>query len=219
MHQKENNIDENISKKMADKQHEIAQDQKRIQELNDKAFDEQVTRQRSKTFVGLYQIFEQYSTNKTMDIDGVTEALAHFGIIINTFGKTFQKLIFSKFDIGNEGAVDYNDFSATMSWFIGRKDEDSLLIMFQCFDLDEDGYLNLEDMARLLLAQNHIAVIITGQQNTKTNITYNKRQCLKLARKMISKYDNDRFNDNKISFDEFAIMMKNLNEEDMMIDN
>eukprot|EP00483_Globobulimina_turgida_P006966 UN06980 len=206
---------------MDDKKVRIAEDAKKLHDLQDKAFDDQVTRQRSRTFAGIYEVFHIYAKldgGNKMDIDGLTEALAHFGIIINT-DRAFQKFVFSKFDIDNEKEIDYNDFMATMSSLIGTKNEDSLLLMFQMFDIDEDGYLNMEDMARILLAQNHIAVVLTGQQPSKGQSRMKKRHFLKLASKIITKYQVENYNHDKISYDEYAAMMMSLTEQDMIIDN
>eukprot|EP01084_Bolivina_argentea_P146997 257251_1 len=197
--------------RMSERKMEIKQNALKLTELCNASFEEQVSRQRSKSFLGLYEVFQHYATNgdKTkMDIDGLTEALKTFGMVID-HDKNFKKMVFRKFDIDNEREIDYNDFMATMSSLIGTKNEDSLLLMFQIFDVDEDGYLTTEDIARILLAQNQIAVVVTGQLEDAT-ITYTKRQCLKVARKMITKFDSDQFKDDKISFTEYQNMMLNL---------
>jgi len=77
----------------------------------------------------------------------------------------------------------------------------------------------LEDMARVLLAQNQIAVVVTGQQLEATQVVYTKKQCIKQARRMVAEYDSEQFNDNKISFDEFQAMMNIRTEHDMMLDH
>ena len=84
-----------------------------------------------------------------MNIHGLTKALAVFGMIIDT-DKDFQRHIFKKFDLDNEKEITYNDFSATIASFVGSNtDDDSLQTLFEIFDIDQDGYLELEDMARV----------------------------------------------------------------------
>merc|ERR1712130_927067 len=104
--------------------------------------------------------------------------------------------------------------------FVGNvTDDNSLQTLFEIFDIDQDGYLEIEDIARILLCQNQIAVVVTGNESNKQHIIYNKQQCLKQARRMVAQYDSEEFNDNKISYDEFKEMMKGKTENDMMIDH
>ena len=69
------------------------------------------------------------------------------------------------------------------------------------------------------MAQNQITIVVTGQQSSESskNVVYSKQQCLKQARRMVAEYDSEEFNDNKISFDEFKVMMNQRTENDMMI--
>ena len=151
-----------------------------------------------------------------MDINGLSKALAVFGMIIDT-DRDLQKFVLKQFDLDNTGSkeIDYNDFSATMSSIIASKEEEALLLLFQIFDNDQDGYLELEDIALILLSTNQIAVVATGQKDNFTT-TVNKRQCLKQSKKMIA---NHNLNEDKVSFDEFKNMMINKTEKDMMFDH
>eukprot|EP01083_Nonionella_stella_P087062 242063_1 len=206
--------------KISEKKSQIEEDAKALAVLKQTSFEAQVLRQKSKAFVGLYELFEHHATNETkdkMNMNGVTAALKEFGMMID-INKNLQKFVYSKFDIDREGAIDYNDFMATISSLIGTKDEETLLLMFQIFDCDEDGYLSTEDVARMLLAQNQMAVIVTGHASDTNTVTLSKKQCLKLALRILTKYD-EKFNGSKISFDEFKAMMMHFTTDTMMIDN
>ena len=65
-----------------------------------------------------------------------------------------------------------------MASFVGFNvsDDNCLQTLFEIFDIDEDGYLRLEDFARIFLTQNQIAVVSTGGRQDSV---YTKRQCLK----------------------------------------
>jgi len=207
--------------KMEERRSEILREKQKLAQLQQNAFEQQVAVQQSKSYKRLYDVWEEYATNEgtTMDIHGVTKALAVFGMIIDT-DKDFQRHIFRKFDLDNEKEITYNDFSATIASFVGSNtDDDALQTLFEIFDIDQDGYLELEDMARVLLAQNQITIVVTGQQSSESskNVVYSKQQCLKQARRMVAEYDSEQFNDNKISFDEFKAMMNQRTENDMMI--
>eukprot|EP01084_Bolivina_argentea_P025090 46683_1 len=208
--------------RISQRQSEIEEQKQQLADMKSKMFNTQVSK---KKMLGLYDLFKQHANcndaQTKMDVDGLTTALKEFGMIIDT-ERTLQKFVWSKFDIDNEGEIDYNDFMATLSSLIGSKDEDSLLLMFQIFDIDQDGYLNTDDMAMIILAQNQIALAVTGhveEANENDKVVLNKRICLKLARKIITKYDSDQFKDSKISFDEYQEMMKNTNVDEMMLTN
>ena len=117
------------------------------------AFEQQVAVQQSKSYQRLYDVWEEYATTNeegtTMDIYGLTKALAVFGMIIDT-DKDFQRHIFKKFDLDNEKEITYNDFSATIASSVGSNiDDNASQTLFEIFDIDQDGYLELEDMARV----------------------------------------------------------------------
>lgn len=208
--------------KMEERKSELLRERQKLAQLQSNAFEKQVADQQKGSFKRLYDIWEEFATNQdgtTMNIHGLTKALAVFGMIIDT-DKDFQRHIFKKFDLDNEKEITYNDFSATIASFVGSNtDDDSLQTLFEIFDIDQDGYLELEDMARVLLAQNQIAVVVTGQQLEATQVVYTKKQCIKQARRMVAEYDSEQFNDNKISFDEFQAMMNMRTEHDMMLDH
>lgn len=209
--------------KVEQRKSELLRQKQKLKELQQDAFDQQVAAQQSRNFKRLYDVWQEFATNDDltmMNIDGLTKALSVFGMIIDT-NRDFQKHIFMKFALDNVKEIDYNDFSATISSFVGSGgcDDDSLQTLFEIFDIDEDGYLELEEMARILLAQNQMAVVVTGKQSQKNQQVYTKQQCLKQARRMIQNYDSQQFNDNKISFEEFKIMMSTRTENDMMIDH
>eukprot|EP01084_Bolivina_argentea_P062110 113568_1 len=197
--------------RMEQRRSEIMLQRQKLKELQHVAFHRQLTAQHTK-FKRLYDVWEEFATNpngSTMDIDGLTQALAVFGMIIDS-NRDFQRHIFDKFDLDGENEITYNDFSATIASFVGSNtDDDSLQTLFEIFDIDQDGYLEIEDMARILLAQNQIAVVVTGQQS---NVSYTKRQCIKQARRMFS-------DTSKISFSEYKHMMQHRTEDDMMIDH
>ncbi len=183
-------------------------------------FELQLKTQQSQHFDSLYKVFDRYAIgdNKDkMDIDGLSKALAVFGMVIDN-DRDLQKFVLKQFDLDNSGAkqIDYNDFSSTMSSIITTKDDQALLLLFQIFDIDQDGYLELEDIARILLSVNQIAVVATKGQQNESVISYTRRQCLKQAKIMIA---NQNLNENKISFEEFQQMMMNKTEKDLMIDH
>merc|ERR1719445_2976535 len=101
-----------------------------------------------------------------------------------------------------------------MSTFVMSNDE-SLQTLFEIFDIDEDGYLRVEDFARIFLTQNQIAVVSTGgRQDT----IYTKKQCLKQARRIMAQCDC-RTEDGRISFEQFKLMMHSRTEREMMLDH
>jgi Ca2+-binding EF-hand superfamily protein len=204
--------------KMEERKSELLREKQKLRQLQQEAFEKQVQAQQLQNFKRLYDIWQEYATNSVatlMDIQGLTASLKVFGMIIDT-DRDFQKHIFRKFDIDNEKEITYNDFSATIASFVGSNtDDDALQTLFEIFDNENKGYLEMEGMARILLAQNQIALIVTGQQ--KAQIVYTKKQCLKQARRMVNEYDSDEFNDDKISFNEFKAMMNSRTEDDMYI--
>lgn len=210
----------NFQLKMEQRKSELLREKAKLAELQQSAFEKQVAAQQSRSYKRLYDVWEQYATSTdgtTMNIEGLTKALAVFGMIIDS-DRDLQRHIFRKFDADNKHEITYDDFSATIASFVGSNtDDDSLQTLFEIFDNDQNGYLELEDMARILLAQNQIAIVVTGQLENHT--VYTKHQCLKQARRMVSEYDSDQFNDNKISFDEFKNMMTSRTEHDMIIDH
>eukprot|EP01084_Bolivina_argentea_P082261 148941_1 len=191
-------------------------ERERIKQICDEIFDKQIQNQHN--FCSLYQVFKKYATNwnkDKMNIDGLTKAMAVFGLIIDV-DKELQKLIWSKFDTENDKEIDFSDFSATMSSIITSKDDDWLLLLFQIFDIDKDGYLTVHDIARVLLSENHFGVVATGQDvHTLPEITYTRKMCLKQSKKFIQMHDKNE--DDKVSFDEFKAMMINKTEKDWMI--
>jgi len=215
-------VDQNKSEfqlKMERKRSEMTERAHRLQILQRNAFDRQVEALQSKQYRRLYDVFNDYTKTPggdTMDIDGLTSALAVFGMIIDT-NSTFQRHIFSKFDLDNEAEIRFDDFSATMACFVGNcNDAESLLTLFEIFDVDEDGYLRMEDFARIFLTQNQIAVVTTGGVQDSV---YSKRQCLKQARKIMAQCDCVLTDDGRISFEQFQLMMTHRTETDMMIDH
>jgi len=187
--------------KMEERASELMREKQKIKELQQDAFERQVAEQQGQNYKRLYDVWQEFATNddaSKMDINGLTKALAVFGMIIDT-NRHLQKHIFKKFDLDNQNEITYDDFSATIASFVGSNtDDDSLQTLFEIFDMNEDGYLELEEMARILLAQNQITVVVTGKQQQSQN-TFTKNQCLKQAKKMVTQYDSDQFNDNKIS--------------------
>jgi len=190
---------------------------RRLDELQRSAFDRQVKTMQSKQYKRLYDVFKEYANSggETMDLHGLTSALSVFGMIIDT-NSTFQHHIWSKFDLDNELEITFDDFRATMATFVSNlSDEDTLQTLFEIFDIDEDGYLRLEDFARVFLTQNQIAVVSTGGHQ---QAVYTKRQCIKQARKIMTQSDCN-FADGRISFEQFKMMMTSRTERDMLIDH
>merc|ERR1712173_456153 len=92
-------------------------------------------------------------------------------------------------------------------------------LLFKIFDMDKDGYLELADLARMLLTQNQIAVVATGVQ-AKCTIRYNMKQCLKQAKKLIAHQNGgDNLDDSRITYKQFELIMKDKTERDLMIEN
>merc|ERR1711997_1361230 len=120
--------------------------------------------------------------------------------------------------LDREGVIRFDDFSSTMASFVGShvsEDDDSLQTMFEIFDIDEDGYLRVEDFARIFLTQNQIAVVSTG--GTQDSV-YTKKQCLKQARRIMAQCDCHTQN-GRISFEQFKVMMRSRTEREMMLDH
>jgi len=212
--------------RMEQRQSQIQDERKKLKQLQSNTFEEQVAAHRSKSFKRLYDVWTEFAApdGDTMDIEGLTRALAVFGMIINTHSE-FQKHIFSKFDLDDEGVITYNDFSATMASFVGstgHTDDDSLQTLFEMFDIDEDGYLKLEDVARVLLSQNQIAVVCTGQ-TAEAKQKLSKQQCLKQAAKMIRNHQETRQRrgtntkrDGRVHFEDFKVMMNNRDDDGLI---
>jgi len=214
--------------RMEQRQSEIEDQRNKLRQLQSNTFEEQVAAHRSKSFKRLYDVWTEFATKPdcdTMDIEGLTRALAVFGMIINTHSE-FQKHIFSKFDLDGEQLITYNDFSATMASLVGstgHTDDDSLQTLFEIFDIDQKGYLKLEDVARILLTQNQIAVVCTGSQQTESTVKLSKQQCLKQAAKMIRNHQETRQRrgtntkrDGRVNFEDFKVMMNNRDDDGLI---
>eukprot|EP01084_Bolivina_argentea_P086337 156050_1 len=153
------------------------------------------------SFSGLYDIFTQHATgdqSDRMDIEGLTTALKTFGLKIDK-DLELRKLIWSKFDLENQKEIDYNDFMATMSSLIDVKNEDSLFLFFQIFDYDQNGFLEVDELAQLLFSQQKIAAAVTNQPRLITSTT--NKQCINDAQKFVN--ENDDNGDGLISFEEY----------------
>ena len=142
-------------------------------------------------------------------------------MVIDNGDPAFRKRIFKKFDIDDEGHISWADFSATMATFVGNNtDEKSLQDLFEIYDLDQDGCLTVDEIAALLLAQNHIMLVSTGNElSANTNHTpWTEGQCLKYAKRLILSIDstNTGFAENKISFDNFLKMMSSRSNQLML---
>eukprot|EP01083_Nonionella_stella_P074115 200885_1 len=186
-----------------------------IHQRRDEIFETQLKQQQSQQLDKLYTVFTRHATNGKLDMDAFVNALAVFGLMVD-FDPALAQLVFHKFDIDNENEIDFFDFSSTMSELITSHEEEELLLLFQIFDLNKDGYLDYVDIARILLTQNHFAVVATAQdQKNLTQITYTKRQCLKQAKRRMQ--SNGLVDYNKISFVQFKQMMLGKTEKDMMI--
>lgn len=74
-----------------------------------------------------------------LDAEGLANALACLGMVID-FNKELQKMIFKRFDLDDQQEIDFMDFSAGLSQLITAPDEETLMLLFQIYDFDEDGY-------------------------------------------------------------------------------
>ena len=152
------------------------------------------------------------------------QALEVFGMVIDNGDAAFRKRIFRKFDIDDEGHITWADFSATMATFVGNNtDEKSLQDLFEIYDLDQDGCITVDEIAALLLAQNHIMLVSTVHENklnanTQQHEPWSERQCLKYAKRLIHSIDSTSsgFSKDKISFDNFLKMMSSRQNQLML---
>merc|ERR1712176_536929 len=104
------------------------------------------------------------------DIDGLTRALEGFGMIIDTSAKLKQR-VFKVFASNGEKSkgrsvrwIDYDDFVSTLSCIVASQETEVLRVLFAMFDVDGDGFLEIADVARILLTQNQIAVVVTNRR-------------------------------------------------------
>jgi len=194
-------------------------EREKIKHQRTQTLKRQINRQQDQDFNTMYKIFAEYAigqNKETMDINGFIRALTHFGIEIENDSE-LQQLVFAEFTLDDQHEIDYNDFSSTLSMMVASKQEKKLELLFKIFDMDKDGYLELEDLARMLLTQNQIAVVATGVQE-KCTIRYNKKQCLKQAKKLIAHHNGaDNLDDSRITYKQFELIMKDKTERDMMI--
>ena len=113
------------------------------QSVRDEILDAQIKYQQEQQFYTLLQVFDKYVINPDrpmLDADGLANAMACFGMVID-FNKELQKMIFKKFDLDEEQEIDFMDFSAGLSQLITASDEETLLLLFQIYDFDQDGYV------------------------------------------------------------------------------
>lgn len=210
--------------RMEQRRSEKGMEKQRLSKLQVSAFEQQVASQQLNGYRRLYDVWEEFSVDsdgqRTMDIDGLTGALKVFGMVID-INTSQRSHIWDKFDVDNENELTYSDFSATLASFVGSGahdvDDHALQTIFEIFDCFETGFLEVEQIARILLTQAQLSVVLTGQE--KGQIVYSKAQCLKQARRMIEQFDSDEFQDNKISFDEFKNMFHGKTERDMLINS
>ena len=144
-------------------------------------------------------------------------------MVIDNGDPAFRKHIFKKFDIDDEGHISWEDFSATMATFVGdNKDEKALQDLFEIFDLDEDGCLTVDEIAALLLAQNHIMLVSTGNalSTESAREPWSEGQCMKYAKRLIHSINPSAagFAEDKISFDNFLKMMLSRSNQLMLQD-
>ena len=144
-------------------------------------------------------------------MDALADALSEFGMNID-YDKDLKKMVFDAFDIEQSEEIDMGDFSSMMSYIFASEADDALLVLFQIFDFDQDGYLELIDCARILLSQNHFGVVATGLNHSGSEIvTFSRKECLKQAKKMMDGND-------KVSFEQFKSIMSQFGqtETDLM---
>ena len=186
--------------------------------------EQQIRNQQEQHFFTLRQVFEKHIVNSEramLDADGLANAMASFGMAID-FNKELQDMIFRQFDLDSVQEIDYMDFSAMISHLITAPDDETLMLLFQIYDFDQDGYLEQADVARILLTKNHFGEVQkigkSPEMDKAQPIIYTKRECLKQARKLMEPFvDMDTFDGGRMSFDQFKAMNSGKTERDMMI--
>jgi len=210
---------------MERRREELEDQKRRLTAKQSQLFLQQVDSMKRREYKGLFDVFSEFATGhsqKTLDIDGLADALTVFGMVIDSpSDPAFRRHIYKKFDIDNEGHITYDDFSATLATFVGNNtDEKSLQDLFEIFDLDQDGCLSVDEIARLLLAQNHIMLVSTGSDLSAPSAAepWSEGQCLKYAKRLIRSIDSKSagFRDLKISFDNFLRMMSSRSNQLML---
>eukprot|EP01084_Bolivina_argentea_P308558 533591_1 len=203
----------------------VDEDVKQLQKLQDQAFEALL----SEKPLRIDEVYHTYATNEDktkMDINGLIQAFAYFGMVING---DLAQWVFESMQLISYGEneqdveLDFDDFNRTMTYTFKNIffNESNIQVMFAIFDIDQDGELNIQDFSRLLLAQNYITVSIQEYEYNKHDYEdapmphYTKKESVKLAKKLMMEFDSDRFNDDKIlilSY-EFGEMMKILDEK------
>eukprot|EP01083_Nonionella_stella_P051777 137480_1 len=157
------------------------------------------------SFSRLHDVFHSHAdkSTKKMDKEGLTEALKVFGLKVDV-NKHVHDTVWSKFSLDGADEIDYDDFSATISILIDTENEEFMFLLFQIFDYDESGYLEMKELGEMLFAQQLLAATVTNQPELITDRT--NKICLKSAERFVQ--ENDDNGDGKISFDEYHAYRK-----------
>ncbi|ETO23559.1 hypothetical protein RFI_13618, partial [Reticulomyxa filosa] len=135
-----------------------------------------------------------------MDEEGLEKALLSLGIRLfpHARNRVLEYFNFKQPKGENEldepiGCIDFFDFSSGISALVSGDDEEAAYILFLCYDYDDDGYLTVEDIGRLLLTENQIAATLEGGVNSSV-IRYSKEKVLDKAKALLK---NANCDDNK----------------------
>ncbi|ETO27470.1 hypothetical protein RFI_09660 [Reticulomyxa filosa] len=123
-----------------------------------------------------------------MSKEGLEQALESLGIKLvdeQTKVKVFDYFNFKEDtveEVGSKaGCIDFFDFCSCLNALADESDRESASVLFLCHDHDHDGLLTIEDVIRLLLAQNLILATINGGFKPTSIIRYSKPTILNHA--------------------------------------
>lgn len=98
---------------------------------------------------------------------------------------------------------------------ISGNDEATLYLIFQIFDHNNSGYLDVTDLLSLFLFMNHVSMMVLSKK--KQNIILTKKEIKKIVTNIFMSVDVN--NDGKMSFDEYKALMFKRDVHQFLIDH
>eukprot|EP01084_Bolivina_argentea_P309450 535260_1 len=145
---------------------------------------------------------------------GLLKVFKYCGIIQLEDDKIKQNKLFKHFDLDEDGTIDYDEVLSNMHAMVSGDDGETLLLLFQLFDHNNDGSLDKQDLKSLFLFQNQVSMIITKRK--KQDMKLKNKEINDIVAAMFTSIDKDDSGD--IDFDEFKKEMKTRDTNKFLID-
>ena len=145
---------------------------------------------------------------------GLLKVFKYCGIIQIEEDKEKQKKLFKHFDIDENNEIDYVEVVSNMHAMVSGDDQETLQLLFNLFDHNNDNKIDKQDLKSLFLFQNQVSMIITKKKHQE--IKLRNKEIDKIVTDLFKQIDEDDSGD--IDFDEFKKLMKTRDHNKFLID-